>query len=958
LPPLGRGFPGLQDLVQGELKMARLIAAALVAAVVLSATANAADSTRPTGKLPAPPLTTSWKKGSYGMKSQIPLPTGQIKLPPGSGNGGVGSGVAKTAAPTGPQTMRGGPSTGSNSASFTPQWADLKTGAGGQITSLQVDPTDNTTVAATDAYGAYLYNATGTCVWGATTFSPPCWQQLVTVTSLGQTQTATLNLITALNMGVIEIVTCHSNTNVAYMMSGGFLWVTTNLKSGSPAGSHVTWKQTTLTTKISGNNNQSKGRGKYIKCDPNNADVALITTDAGAFYTLNGTSGTPTFNAVPGKWTPGTCSGSTCPDVVEYDPASSTGTCTGSVKCSQHLWIGKYGTGIYESTTGPQGTFTLTTGTQTTYYHMYADKFSQLWLTTGNSNVYRYLNGSGWTTLAAYSSDTAYNVSIDPNSSSSGTNHIVLTTNGGQPNVSTNNGASWSGATSNETVSVGASQPGWLANANLGTGSGTAQIFLSALDIAFDTSSNLWVASGVGMWQTAAPVQFNNTVWAANTLGVEELVPVGVISPPGSSPAVSVWDRGFMLNQNPDVYPPAQFFHTLTDNPISDGWAIDYATSSPFTFAGWQGRSNNNGGSSSDGGNTWTRFSTFPSPDNIGGNIAASTSTNWILFAGDSGSQALNYTTNAGGTWTPVTISGTPQFVSTPGVRFSLAADRVNANTFCAMDRNENLYSSTNSGQNWTLRLTSSAFDGGTNADLLAAMPGQAGTFFWSSGSTSGSHPANTHLWKITSNANQCDKATNVNAGLKEVWAVGFGAPKPGTSPATIYVYGWLSGTLGFYQSNDIGSTWTAIQVPSSQSTFPMGSLGNTYGFSGDSNVYGRIYIGMGGNGFAYIDTQDACPWVNFSNTLPNASLAGTVTLTAQQSGLVPVTNVNFYVDGILIGTQTSGTGTPTTYSQSWNTGGVATGAHTLKVLATGNNAGCTTSLSSGNSFSIPITTH
>jgi hypothetical protein len=134
-----------------------------------------------------------------------------------------------------------------------------------------------------------------------------------------------------------------------------------------------------------------------------------------------------------------------------------------------------------------------------------------------------------------------------------------------------------------------------------------------------------------------------------------------------------------------------------------------------------------------------------------------------------------------------------------------------------------------------------------------------------------------------------------------------------------------------------------------------MGSLGYPYGMSGDANVYGRVYMGLGGNGYAYIDTQDACPWVNFINVKPTASLTGAVTLTAQHSGLVPVAGVTFYVDGVQIGSTQAG---QTTYSISWNTGSVATGTHALKVLATGNNAACTTSLAQGNSFSISVTTH
>jgi hypothetical protein len=111
-------------------------------------------------------------------------------------------------------------------------------------------------------------------------------------------------------------------------------------------------------------------------------------------------------------------------------------------------------------------------------------------------------------------------------------------------------------------------------------------------------------------------------------------------------------------------------------------------------------------------------------------------------------------------------------------------------------------------------------------------------------------------------------------------------------------------------------------------------------------NVYGRVYVGYAGSGSTYIDTSDACPWVNFSNVNPNAALTGTVTLTAQHSGLVPVSSVQFSVDGSNIGAALTGAGP---YSNSWNTADVAHGSHTLKVTATGT--------SCSGSFSIPITT-
>ena len=232
---------------------------------------------------------------------------------------------------------------------------------------------------------------------------------------------------------------------------------------------------------------------------------------------------------------------------------------------------------------------------------------------------------------------------------------------------------------------------------------------------------------------------------------------------------------------------------------------------------------------------------------------------------------------------------------------------------------------------------------------FLKSVPGQAGHYFYSVGDQSGSQPQNVKFWKST---NSCTSFTDPNPNLKSVYAFGFGAAQPGGATyATIYVWGWLSGVFGLYQSVDGGNNYTAANIPSNQNSFPGNSFDGIVDLSGDPNVYGRIISCFRGSGCVYIDTQDACPSVNFSNTNPNATLTGTVTLQGQHSGHVPVSSVSFYLDGTtLIGTQTTGSGTPTTYSQSWNTSGAAHGSHTLTVTTTGNCNGSA-------SFSIPITT-
>jgi hypothetical protein len=144
----------------------------------------------------------------------------------------------------------------------------------------------------------------------------------------------------------------------------------------------------------------------------------------------------------------------------------------------------------------------------------------------------------------------------------------------------------------------------------------------------------------------------------------------------------------------------------------------------------------------------------------------------------------------------------------------------------------------------------------------------------------------------------------------------------------------------------DATPIWTNLS-PGAWPGYDIQAFGNVV--TGDMNVYGRVTDCNLNSSCYYYDTADACPWVNFDSSViyPTISLTGTVNLTSKHSGLVPVTSVQYAVDGSNVGGALTGAGP---YAFAWNTGGVATGAHTLKVTATGANC--------SGSFSIPITTH
>lgn len=826
---------------------------------------------------------------------------------------------------------------------FVPAWQSVKICCGGQLNGVRITRSDNTIVTAENTYGSYIRRATGTCNsaatggWG-TGYSAPCHEQLVTASSI----TPSTALVNAQHMGALETVVCESNTNDAYMATNLAVYVSTNFQSPSR-----TWDK--LPTIVMPNANQGTGAGfgHYLACDPNNPNILYVGAPAATYKTTNGLSGhTATVATVSGVGTTGSI-----PSVIEYDPAT---TVSGGV--SQHFWIFTYSTGVYETANGG-ASFVPTTSGPTTFTRMKADKFHQLWVVNGTTTVYKYLSGT-WTTSNSTGNGNCC-IAIDPNSASIGANHVIVSYADGNANISNNNGGTWTGDAFALTFSAPAGQPPWLGVANQ---SGGSVNFLAVQDIEFDNSSNLWGAGGIGLWESVAPVASNPTVWVSDNVGIEQLVAISAVTAPGSNPCIAVWDRGYFCGNNPDVFPSIYYNNSTTKNIIMGGWGLDYAAPTVGFFTGYEVSNiapSYSPASSSDGGNSWTGW-TQPASSTDGGVIAASSATNWLLVPGIA--EVLNYTTTAGGAWTASTISGNRgNFINNTGLRFPIAADRVAANTFCAVDQStgsgsdQHFFKSINSGATFSLVAGPSAVDGVTFSDMLFAVPGESGHFFYSANGNGGP----THLWKST---NTCTTWTDPNSSLTNLTAFGFGAPKPGGSgyPA-IYAYGYLGGVNGMYASFDAAVTWAAISAPSQAQTWPNNSLDYIEYVTGDPNVYGRIIAGFEGSGFTYIDVTDACPAVNFSNAKPTASLTGTVTLQAQSSGRVPVTNVNFYVDGTLIGTQTTGStsGTPpvTTYSQSWVTGGVATGAHTLRVATTGN--GCTASSSSvGNSFSIPITTH
>ncbi|MGD0095117.1 MAG: Ig-like domain-containing protein [Terracidiphilus sp.] len=862
----------------------------------LAVAANAASFT-----MPAPVSSGS----SYSVTVQT-QPSGQT-CSVANGSGTMGSANVTSVAVT------------CTNSSFTPAWQDLKLGAGGFVTDMLIYP-DGTELSRTDTYGFFKWNQ-----------SSSMWNQLFTAATIPASDLSPAIGLGG-NIGGYGMGACAYPTQSAASLVGttNILYAVWNATIYKSSNGGVSWVNTgRAVSGADGNDGTQKGNSPYLWCDPaSNGQIAYVSTPSGE--PLVTTDGGTSWSTVAGIAATASNQGS----LIVGDPTSSAIN-----GVTQHIYISSYGTGVYESTDGGTS-WKVTSGTPTSHGTMWVDKFGVLWfLNGGGAELYKY-SGGVWTAVTDPGSNGgAASLSIDPSSSSESAEHIVLLRPSGQLDVSTNGGQSWSGW--DWTTSVSATDIPWLGTADQ---NGGGALFLDVGKAAFDPLSNLLASGGIGAWIAASPVTTSSN-YVSQSAGIEQLVVNRIIVPPGSSPLTAVWDRGIFLQKNPDVYPGSQYSNAVD---ISAGWDADYASSQPDFLVVVNNSNIGEGdfsGYSSDGGNTWTAFPALPNGAQIGGMIAASSPTNWIDVPGQG--QGLYCTTDGGQTWTAVQLPGNPgndwlnAYYLT---RHVLASDRVQGGVFYAYNAGAGLYSSSGGcGGTWTLvhpgYIDANSSNEGYNSSLQA-VPGEAGNLFFSNGPVGCGGPAECpdDFYRSTNGGSTWTALPNVH----EVIAFGFGAPKPGGSgyPA-IYINGWVNHVYGIWQSLDNASTWTQI------GTYADNDVDLVTTISGDPNVYGRVYVGFRGSGDAYYDTADACPWVNFSNVNESASLTGTVTLTSEHSGLVPVTDVQYQIDGAMIGSPISGTGP---YSYVWNTSNVTAGSHTLTVVATGINC--------SGLFSIPVKTH
>jgi hypothetical protein len=619
-----------------------------------------------------------------------------------------------------------------------------------------------------------------------------------------------------------------------YMMYDGYVF--------SSANKGTTWTQTSFAQVTADSNDTTRQYGQKIAIDPNNPNIVYVgTPENGLWVSTNGGTTWTKVSAIPASLT---YSDGSYPGItgIVFDPA--IGGAVGGV--TQTIFASSYGNGVYESTNGGASWTHLAGGPTDADYAVVSSTGVYYAVGDSDSSLWSYASGK-WTELLTGSGMSG--VAIDPSNPS----EIVVQYLDGQINISYNGGASWTGV-SNDTL-TSADIP-WLASGSTGSG----YTYTTAGGIAFSqtTANQLISTGGTGVWTTSnVPTSSTGSApsvtWADMSVGIENLQSNEIIVPTSGHPVLASWDRPFFYISDPSSYPST--YGPVDSATMNEGWSIDYASSDPNFVVGiadWYYSGVEESGYSTDGGQTWTDFPSYPAGAGtsfMGGTIAASTPENFIWAP--SGGHDPYYTTNGGQTWQTVTLPGVTNYSGFDWAYYldqrSVTADRVLANTFYLYYPGQGVFKTTDGGSNWTKVYSGTigpGSDEGYNSTIMS-VPGEAGNLFYTGGpqGTITATPAAEPFYRSTDGGATWTAVANV----QEVFTFGFGAAASGSSYPTIYIVGYVNNVYGVWQSTNDAQSWTNI------GTYPLGNMEEITSISGDPSVYGEVYIGFKGGGYAYL---------------------------------------------------------------------------------------------------------
>jgi len=701
-------------------------------------------------------------------------------------------------------------------------WRNVRIGGGGYVTGLVFHPTaEGVLYARTDMGGLYRYD-----------FAKAEWIPLLDW--IGRTH--------AHHYGVLSVALDAQDASKVYAMVGTNTDPTWAGKGAllRSADAGQTWDQIDLAGAAVGGlagvwvgaNEEGRGAGERLVVDPNLGTTLFMgTTKAGLWKSVDSGS----------TWTQVTATGLTAETnvlFVHVDPASAT-----SGMASQTLLVST-AAGVLASKDGG-ATFAPLAGQPTGEMAIRASQSgATVYLTYASNAGPNNSESVGGGVYALSTADlmlsdvtppawaSAYGgVSADPKDAK----HVLAASlfNWNKEDVfeSKDGGATWSALgvegviDSSSYPHVAGSHIHWVTDVKLNP-SDTSKF-------SFVTGQGVYSCRGLG---ATLACSFDDA-------GLEELVPLQLVSPPEGPPLISVvGDRdGFRhddLAVSPAVFKPKKG----TTRSLAMAWKAPKTLVKSFDVAPF-------GAISTDSGDTWTDFAAYPTNtvscvEYFCGlrNIAVSADGDTIVWSPVNA--ATSVSADAGATWK----ASTGVTAMLPKLPPKPIADTVNADKFYAFDVMSGIvYRSADSGVTFaagTTVLPHASADWYASNFEMAAVPAQEGHVWVAAadGNASGSVGGSGLFRSSDSGATFTQVApTSVAAAFR----LGFGAPASGATYPAVYVFGTVNGVDGLFRSIDEGASWVRINDDRHQ-------FGTIHQVLGDPKAFGRVYVAAEGRGILF----------------------------------------------------------------------------------------------------------
>lgn len=679
-------------------------------------------------------------------------------------------------------------------------WSNVKMGGGGFVTGFIAHPTQqNLIYTRTDVGGAYR--------WEETTESWTPLNDWVSESQVGL-------------LGIESFALDPNAPEMIYMLAGidYFNGGKTAILRSSDYGSSFSVIEVTSQFKAHGNGAE-RHTGEKLVVDPNNSNILFCGTRSnGLFRSCDKGDTWSRVSSLDITTTPnknGIC-------FVVFDPQSAVSDNTTQ---TIYVAVARTGDNLYRSTDGGSS-WTVVSGGPTNSIPQRCAFASDgglfISFASGeNGGLWRYDTQNGiWEDKSPVENRTISGISIDPEDP----NRIVASTYGVwlyQPNgawgdrvfTSIDGGDSWVDLMDSERFSFDNNGFAWI--------EGHSLHWAGCVMMDPFNSNRAFIISGNGIFCTEN-LFGNESVWKFMVNGLEETVPLDMVSVPGGRLLSGLGDIDGFTHTDVGVSPESG----INEPGMANCNSVAFAAKNPNILA----RVGRDLYFSDNSGENWTKSVSKPVTDANQGTVAISSDGSVLLW--NYGSSTYR-TTDRGAYWTQCS-----------GLSFGsrLAADPENSNKFYSYNRTSGyMYVSTDGGQSFT----QAGSAGTSNVSRIAVVLGYEG-----------------HLW-VPLGTGGLSRSTNSGETFTQVenvthcGAVGLGKAAPGKAYPALYIWGSVGdGVRGIYRSIDEGATWERVNDDEHE----FGGPGNGHFVMGDPDVYGRVYMSTAGRGIVYGEPSQTVP--------------------------------------------------------------------------------------------------